>query len=84
MPRSIWKPDEHFNGSFHTSHPTKTRHARGFTLRLSQVGQTIGIPTGKTIIQLTITDAMLGKKLGEFALTRKLTQHTKKGKKKKG
>ena len=62
---------------------TKTPYERSTRVVSQYVGETFGISTGKTKVQVLITDDMIGKKLGEFALTRKLTQHTKKTKKKK-
>ena len=63
---------------------TKAPYERSTRVVSQYVGETFGISTGKTKVQVRITDDMIGKKLGEFALTRKLTQHAKKTKKKKG
>ena len=62
----------------------KTPYERRMRVVSQHVGETSGISTGKTKVQVRITDDMVGKKFGEFALTRKLTQHAKKAKKKKG
>ena len=62
----------------------KTPYERRMRVVSQHVGETSDIFTGKTKVQVRITDDMVGKKFGEFALTRKLTQHAKKAKKKKG
>ena len=62
----------------------KTPYERRMRVVSQHVGEISGISTGKTKVQVRITDDMVGKKFGEFALTRKLTQHAKKAKKKKG
>ena len=40
------------------------------------VGQTIGVHNGKTFIPITISEDMVGHKLGEFAPTRTFFGHT--------
>ncbi len=39
------------------------------------VGHTIAVHNGKEFIPVYITEEMVGRKLGEFALTRKFTGH---------
>lgn len=39
------------------------------------VGWTIGVHNGKEFVQVVVTDAMLGARLGEFAMTRKSVKH---------
>lgn len=39
------------------------------------VGHTIAVHNGKDFIPVYITEEMVGRKLGEFALTRKFTGH---------
>lgn len=40
------------------------------------IGHTIAVHNGREFIPVYITEEMVGHKLGEFALTRKLTGHT--------
>ena len=94
MPRSTWKPawipkkPESPSHAHLSSFPARMQGEDLYTRSMQVVHQCIGknvsISTGKSTIQVHITEAMVGKKLGEFALTRKLTNHAKKGKKKKG
>ena len=49
----------------------------------SFLGKTVHIHTGKSYLKVTVNEAMLQRKFGEFALTRRLANHTKKTKKKK-
>lgn len=39
------------------------------------VGHTLGIHNGKTFIEVSIKEEMVGHRLGEFAATRKFTKH---------
>src|SRR5574344_1268588 len=39
------------------------------------IGWTIGVHNGKEYVQVKIIEEMLGHRLGEFALTRKVTKH---------
>ena len=47
------------------------------------VGLTFGVYNGKKFIPVTITEAMVGHKLGEFSPTRTFRSHIKKDKKSK-
>jgi small subunit ribosomal protein S19 len=57
--------------------------ARRSTILPENLGQTWKIHNGKGFITFTITDSMIGHKLGEFALTRRKGQPKKKKLKKK-
>ncbi|MBT7928291.1 30S ribosomal protein S19 [Candidatus Peregrinibacteria bacterium] len=46
------------------------------------VGNMIGIHNGKEFTKILITHEMLGHRLGEFSMTRKIAKHTSLGKKK--
>lgn len=46
------------------------------------VNKTFLIHNGKSFVEITIQEAMIGHKFGEFALTRKKPMHKKKDKKK--
>ncbi len=54
-------------------------HDRALVIVPQLVGKTIGIYNGKEFIKVTITEEMLGHRLGEFSLTRKIAKHTKAG-----
>jgi len=49
--------------------------SRACTITPEMVGFTIGVHNGKNHIPVFITEAMVGHKLGEFALTRKFIKH---------
>ena len=56
--------------------PIKT-WARACTIVPEFVGHTYNIHNGRTFIGLMVTEAMVGHKLGEFALTRTYRTHDK-------
>ena len=59
--------------------PIKT-WARRSTISPEMVGFTIAIHNGKNHIPVLINEAMVGHKLGEFAITRNFRGHSRKGK----
>lgn len=59
--------------------PIKT-WARASAISPDMVGMTFDIHNGKEFFKVLITESMVGHKVGEFALTRKFTGHSKKGK----
>lgn len=59
--------------------PIKT-WARGSDISPEMVGITLSVHNGRIFIDVFITESMVGHKVGEFALTRKFTGHSKKGK----
>jgi small subunit ribosomal protein S19 len=59
--------------------PIKT-WARASAISPEMVGITLDVHNGKDFIKVLITESMVGHKVGEFALTRKFTGHSKKGK----
>lgn len=59
--------------------PIKT-WARSSAISPEMVGVTLEVHNGKDFIKVFITESMVGHKVGEFALTRKFTGHSKKGK----
>ncbi|MCK5449840.1 ribosomal protein S19 family protein [Candidatus Pacearchaeota archaeon] len=56
----------------------KTHH-RSLVVVPQLIGKTIGVYNGKEFIKVIITDEMLGHRLGEFSMTRKIARHTKAG-----
>ncbi len=50
-------------------------HLRDIVIVPKLVGMTIGIYNGKTFNDVTITNGMIGHRLGEFALTREKVSH---------
>ena len=54
-------------------------HQRDLVIVPEMSGWKIAVHKGNEFEQFTITDEMIGHKLGEFALTRKKTVHTKVG-----
>lgn len=59
--------------------PIKT-WARGSDISPEMVGLTLSVHNGRSFVDVLITESMVGHKVGEFALTRKFTGHSKKGK----
>ena len=58
--------------------PIKT-HNRSLVIVPKLLDKTIQIYNGKEFVKVTITDEMLGHRLGEFSMTRKIAKHTKAG-----
>ena len=61
---------------------TKT-HDRTIVIVPRMLDKTIGVYNGKEFLKVIITHEMLGHRLGEFSMTRKIAKHTSLGKKKK-
>ena len=91
MSRSIWKGpfvdqsllkkvEKQKNDT--SKKPIKT-WARGSTIVPDFVGSSFLIHNGKKFIQITISEDMVGHKLGEFSPTRKFSGHTPADKKAK-
>ena len=57
--------------------------SRRSTIMPQFVGLTFGVHNGKKFIPVTVTEAMVGHKLGEFSPTRTFRSHIKKDKKSK-
>ena len=57
-------------------------HDRAIVIVPRMVGKMIGVHNGKEFLKVSITHEMLGHRLGEFAMTRKIAKHTSLGKKK--
>jgi small subunit ribosomal protein S19 len=55
--------------------PIKT-HDRTLVVVPKMIGKTIHVYNGKEFLKVEIADEMLGHRLGEFALTRKIAKHT--------
>ena len=55
--------------------PIKT-HDRTIVIVPKLVGKTIGVYNGKEFLKVVITEDMLGHRLGEFSMTRKIPKHT--------
>lgn len=49
--------------------------SRASTITPEMVGFTLGVHNGKTHIPVTVSEDMVGHKLGEFSLTRKFVRH---------
>lgn len=60
--------------------PIKT-HDRTIIIVPKMVGLTIGVYNGKEFLKVVVIEEMLGHRLGEFAMTRKIAKHTSIGKK---
>jgi len=60
--------------------PIKT-HDRTIVIVPRMLGKTVGIYNGKEFIKVLLTEEMLGHRLGEFSMTRKIAKHTTIGKK---
>ena len=60
---------------------TKT-HDRTIVIVPRMIGKTIGVHNGKEFLKVVISHEMLGHRLGEFSMTRKIAKHTSLGKKK--
>ncbi len=58
-------------------------HDRTIIIMPRMVDKRIGVYNGKEFINVNITHEMLGHRLGEFSMTRKIAKHTSLGKKKK-
>lgn len=58
-------------------------HDRTIVIVPRMLDKTIGVYNGKEFLKVSITHEMLGHRLGEFSLTRKIAKHTSLGKKKK-
>lgn len=54
--------------------PLRT-HSREMVIIPAMIGKTIGVHNGKEFVRVDVTEEMLGHRLGEFALTRKITKH---------
>jgi small subunit ribosomal protein S19 len=61
--------------------PIRT-HDRSIVIVPRLVGLMIGVHNGKDFVKVMITEEMLGHRLGEFAMTRKIAKHTSVGAKK--
>lgn len=51
-------------------------HDRTIIIVPRMVGKTIGVYNGKEFLKVIIVEEMLGHRLGEFAMTRKIAKHT--------
>lgn len=51
-------------------------HDRTLVIVPRMVGKTIGVYNGKEFVKVVIVETMLGHRLGEFAMTRKIAKHT--------
>ncbi len=77
MSRSVWKgPFVH--SSCQTNKPRLKTWSRSSVILPEWVGRHVEIHNGKKFVACTITEEMIGHKLGEFAPTRKTAIHKKK------
>jgi small subunit ribosomal protein S19 len=51
-------------------------HDRTIVVVPKMIGKTIHVHNGKEFLKIEIVDEMLGHRLGEFAMTRKIAKHT--------
>jgi small subunit ribosomal protein S19 len=58
--------------------PVKT-HLRDMIILPAMIGKTVSIHDGKTYQPLTITEELIGHRLGEFAMTRRKVMHNAPG-----
>ena len=58
--------------------PIRT-HSRSMIIVPKMIGLSIFVYNGKEFLKVDITHDMLGHRLGEFSLTRKIAKHTKAG-----
>lgn len=80
MTRSIWKGpfiDYHLLEKINKHKKIKTWSRRSMIVP-ELIGLTIEIYNGKKFIPCTVTEDMVGHKLGEFSLSRKIAIHKKK------
>ncbi len=78
MARAAWKPPYvslSIQKKLDAGLPIKTWSRRSIVLP-EFVDKIFEIHNGRRFIKIKITDEMVGRKLGEFALTRKLCVHT--------
>jgi small subunit ribosomal protein S19 len=54
-------------------------HERDMVIVPEMIGKKIGVYSGKAYIPLTITERMIGHRLGEFVLTRERVRHSAPG-----
>jgi len=54
-------------------------HSRELVVLPSMIGKTVGVHNGKEFFPISITGEMVGRRLGEFALTRKMVKHSSPG-----
>jgi len=54
-------------------------HDRSIVIVPQMIGKTIGVHNGKEYIKVIIVEEMLGHRLGEFSMTRKIAKHTSVG-----
>jgi small subunit ribosomal protein S19 len=59
--------------------PMIKTHCRDMVIIPEMIGKRIGIYSGKEWVEVEMRAEMLGKRLGEFALTRKKVQHSSPG-----
>lgn len=50
-------------------------HCRDVIITPQMIGSIVAVHTGKEFVTMELTEHMVGHRLGEFALTRKRTQH---------
>ncbi|MDH3353229.1 MAG: ribosomal protein S19 family protein [Nanoarchaeota archaeon] len=55
--------------------PIRT-HDRTLIVVPKMVGKTIGVYNGKEFVKVVVVEEMLGHRLGEFSMTRKIAKHT--------
>ena len=55
--------------------PIRT-HDRSLVVVPKMIGRTIGVHNGKEFVKVVVVEEMLGHRLGEFSMTRKIAKHT--------
>jgi small subunit ribosomal protein S19 len=89
MPRSLKKGpfvDEHLIKKVRSQNDTNSKQviktwSRRSTITPEMLGHTIAVHDGRKHVPVFVTEAMVGHKLGEFALTRTFRGHDKEDRK---
>lgn len=51
-------------------------HNRSLVVVPKMIGKTIGVHNGKEFVKVLVVEEMLGHRLGEFSMTRRIAKHT--------
>lgn len=79
LKRGLTKPQQILLAKISKGKTTVKTHARNMVIVPAMLGSTIKVYTGKEFFEVPITLEKVGKRLGEFALTRKVVKHTVSG-----
>lgn len=76
--RGLTKEQRNLLSKIEKRNKVKT-HCREMVILPQMVGKTIMVHKGNEYVTVEVTEEMLGKRLGEFALTRKVAKHASPG-----